>query len=139
MPANTAPIFIAVPQVGFARITAANTARDGSGTLNDAFLAAANGSIVTRITFTSAQATAGAAAAKVFRVFITDTTGANPRLYREVAASAVTASNTAIGQAVQLVIQDALILKSGQKIQVCQSVYASAADQTDVVVEGGDY
>lgn len=139
MPANTTPIFTLTPRAVTASIAAANTARDGSGTLVDVMTAASSGSRVDFITFTSAQATAAASAARVQRVYITDTSGNNPRLISEVALSAVTASNTAIGATATITYTNGLILASGQKIQVSQSVYGSAADQTHVLVRGGDY
>jgi len=139
MPANTAPIFTLVPNTPTATIAAANTARDGSGSLVDLFTSGVNGSRIDFITFTSAQATPAASAARVQRVFLTDTSGLNPRLISEVAMSAVTASNTAIGATSTITFTNGLILKSGQLIKVSQSVYGSAADQTHVVARGGDY
>lgn len=139
MAANTSPVFTKEAQVGFARIAAANTARDGSGTLVDAFTATTDGSVAFKATFTSAQATAAASALKVVRVFITDTAGVNPRLYKEALLPALTPSTTVIGSTVTITFTDGLVLKSGQKIQVSQSIYATAADQTDVVIEGGNY
>ena len=44
MPANIAPIFVLTPNIGFGRITAANTTSDGSGALITIFTAGANGS-----------------------------------------------------------------------------------------------
>lgn len=120
-------------------IAAANTARDGSGTLVTLFSAGANGSLLSTIVFTNSQATPGASVAKVVRVFITDAAGANPKLLSESALPAATASNTAIGATVQVQFTNGLIIKSGQIVKVSQSLCATAADNTDVVAEGGDY
>lgn len=139
MAANTSPIFTLTPNAATANIAAANTARDGSGTLVTAFTAGANGSRVDFITFTSSQATAAASAARVQRVFLTDASGLNPRLISEIAMTAVTASNTAIGATQTITFTNGLVIKSGQLIKVSQSVYGSAADATDVLVRGGDY
>lgn len=140
MAANTTPIFVGTPAMGFARLTGANTARDGSGTnIATLYTAATNGSRIDRITFTSAQATAAASSNMVGRVFVTDTAGANPRLRSEVAIATVTASNTAIGATQTINFTGGLILKSGQILQVSISVYAGAQDQMDVIAEGGDY
>jgi hypothetical protein len=139
MPANTSPIFTLVPNVGFARLAAANTARDGSGTITTIFTAGTDGSLLNKITFTSAQASAAASALKVMRIFITDTSGANPRLRGEILLPAITASATVIGAAATFTFTDGLILRNGQLVQVSQSVYASAADQTDCIAEGGNY
>ena len=91
------------------------------------------------MSFTNTSPTVGAGAAKVIRVWITDTSGANPKLIKEIVLAAATSSNTVIGQNNQWVISDGLFLKSGQKIQVTQSLRATAADNTDVVWEAGDY
>ena len=139
MPANTSPIFTLTPNASAVNIAAANTARDGSGTLVTAFTAGSNGSRVDFITFTSAQATAAASAARVQRVFLTDASGLNPRLIQEIVLAAVTASNTAIGATSTITFTNGLVIKSGQLIKVSQSVYGSAADATDVLVRGGDY
>lgn len=134
----SAPVFVGTPRTKQARLTAANTARDGSGTLVDLITGGSSGTRVDRITFISAQATAAANSAMVFRVFITDTSGANPRLFAESAVSAVTASNTAVGARVQTVFMGGVFLESGQKIQVCKSVHAGVQDQVDVHCEAGD-
>jgi len=139
MPANTSPIFTLTPRAATAIIAAANTARDGSGTLVDVMTAGSNGSRIDFIIFTSSQATAGASSARVQRVFLTDTSGLNPRIISEVVLSAVTASTTAIGATSTITFTNGLIIASGQKIQVAQSVYASAADNTSVLARGGDY
>ena len=139
MPANTSPIFTLTPEAATATIAAANTARDGSGTLVDLFTAGSNGSRIDFITFTSSQATAAASAARVQRVFLTDTGGLNPRIISEVVLPAVTASNTAIGATVTITFTNGLVIASGQKVQVSQSVYGSAADGTSVLARGGDY
>jgi hypothetical protein len=139
MPANTSPIFTLTPRATTAIIAAANTARDGSGTLVDVMTAGSNGSRIDFIIFTSSQATAGASSARVQRVFLTDTSGLNPRIISEVTLAAVTASTTAIGATSTITFTNGLIIASGQKIQVAQSVYASAADNTSVLARGGDY
>jgi len=139
MPANTSPIFALTPRAVTAAISAANTARDGSGTLVDVLTASTNGTRIDFLTFTSAQATAGASAARVQRVYITDTGGVNSRLISEVVLAAVTASTTAIGATSTITFTNGLILASGQKLQVSQSVYGSASDLTHVIARGGDY
>lgn len=139
MAANTIPIFVITPNAKTSNIAAANTARDGSGTLVTAFTAGTNGSRVDFIVFTSSQSAVGASAARVQRVFLTDTAGANPRLIAEVAMSAVTSSNTAIGATQTITFTNGLVIASGQLVKVTQSVFGSAADATDVLVRGGDY
>lgn len=139
MAANTQPIFALVPNCPVVALAAANTARDGSGTLVTLFTAGTNGSRVESITFTSAQATAAASSAMVGKVFLTDTAGANPRLISEIAIPTATPSTTVIGSTVNINYGNGLIINSGQIIKVCQSIYASAADQMHVNARGGDY
>ena len=139
MPANTTPIFTLTPNCPVVEITAANTARDGSGTLVTLFTAGANGSRVESITFTSAQATAALSSAMVGRVFLTDTAGANPRLINEIVLTAVTASATVVGATNTILFSNGLIIPSGCLIKVAQSVYAGVQDKVHVVAKGGNY
>ena len=97
------------------------------------------GTRIDRITWTSAQATAAASSGMVGRVFISDNAGSNYRLRAEVAITTVTASNTVIGATQQIVFTGGLLIPSGCQIGVTQSIYASAADQMDVIAEGGEY
>lgn len=133
------PQFTTTPRATTSRIAAANTARDGSGSLVTSFTAGASGSRLDFITFTSAQLTPAASGLKVCRVFLTDTSGLNPRLIAEVSLPAVTASNTAIGATATITFTNGLVIAAGQLIQTAISVYAGAQDQTDVLARGGDF
>lgn len=135
----TSPNFVSTPKATVTTIAAANTARDGSGTLVTAFTAGASGSRVDTIKFTSSQATAAASALRICRVFLTDTAGANPTLIEEVSLPAVTASNTVVGSTATITFVNGLCIASGQLVRVTQSVYGSAADGTSVIVRGGDF
>lgn len=139
MAANTAPIFTLTPNCPVVAVAAANTARDGSGSLVTLFTAGADGSRIESITFTSAQATAAASSAMVGRVFLTDNAGANPRLISEVAIATATASNTAVGAVATITFTDGLIIPTGCIVKVAQSVYAGVEDQMHVLAQGGDY
>jgi hypothetical protein len=139
MAANIDPIFTLIPNCPGVAIAAANTARDGSGALVTLFTAGLNGSLLSKITFTSAQATPAASALKVMRIFITDAAGANPMLRGEILLPTVTPSATVIGAAATFTFTDGLVLKSGQIVKVSQSVYGSVADLTHAFAEGGDY
>jgi hypothetical protein len=133
------PIFVQTPKVGKATIAAANTARDGSGTIVTAFTAGANWAYVKRITFTSAQATAAANSAMVGRVWVSLDAGSTWTLLKEVAITAVTASNTAIGSTQTITFPDGLVIDPLAVIGVTQSVRAGVQDDMDVIVEGADY
>lgn len=139
MAANVSPIFTLVPQCSTGTITAANTARDGSGTLVTAFTAGTNGSLLSKITFTNSAAAVGASALKVMRIFITDAAGANPRIRGEILLPAITSSNIVIGATSTFTFTDGLVLKSGQIVKVTQSLCATSADNSDFVAEGADY
>ena len=56
------PPFTQIPNIGVQTLSAANAARDGSGTIPTGFTAGSDGSFVKRIKFIPAQATAAAAA-----------------------------------------------------------------------------
>lgn len=139
MAANTSPIFIKQGNFTPGRIAAANTASDGSGALVSVVTATIDGTRVDGVRFINSQASAAAAAAKVFRIFISDTLGTNFRLIGEVAVATATRSTTAIGQTAIYTFDQPIIMKSGQVMSVCQSVYGSAADQTDACAFAGDY
>lgn len=139
MAANTTPIFTKQGNFTPARIAAANTASDGSGTLVTLVTAVVDGTRVDGVRFINSQATAAASGAKVLRIFLTDTGGINLRLIGEVVMAAATRSTTVIGATSIYTFDQAIIMKSGQLISVCMSVYAGAQDQTDAIAYAGDY
>lgn len=139
MAINNSPIFISRGNFTPARIAAANTASDGSGTLETLVTSAADGTRVDGVRFINSQVTAAAAGAKVFRIFLSNTSGTNHRLIGEVAAPAATRSATAIGQTVIYTFDQPIIMLSGQIMSVVQSVYAGVQDQTDAIAFAGDY
>lgn len=97
MPANTNPIFTEAPtaQWGTTVLTAANTAKDGTGTVLTVFTAGSDGSYVQRVRFRAA----GTNVATVARIFInngsTNATPANNILFDEVTLTATTLSEVA--------------------------------------------
>lgn len=137
MPANTNPIFVLTPNTGIARIAAANTASDGSGTTVTCFTAGANGSRVDEIRVTNSQAAALGSSAMVIRIFIYN--GTSYRLLAEQALATASRSTTVVGAAITFSFPGGLLLSSGQSLTCCQSVYAGVQDQNDVIVRGGDY
>lgn len=139
MPANTSPIFTILGNFTPARIAAANTASDGSGSLVTIVTSGTNGTRVDGVRFRNSQITAAASSAMVHRIFLTDTSGINPRLIGEVATATATRSTIAIGTTSIYTFDQPVIMESGQIMSVCQSVYASAADQFDAIAYAGDY
>ena len=140
MPANTSPIFvISGVTSSTARLSAANTASDGSGTLVTLFTANTNGTRVDSVRFRNSQVGATASSNMVHKIFLTDNAGNNPRIVGEVATSAATRSTTAVGATSIFTFDQPLIMTSGQLLRVIQTVYAGAQDQFDVFVYAGDY
>mgnify|MGYP003660958296 CR=1 FL=1 len=139
MPANTTPIFILAGNFTPGRIAAANTASDGSGALVTIVTAGSNGTRVDGVRFINSQVALAAAAAKVWRIFLSDTGGANPRIIGEVIAAAVTRTIAVAGQTATYTFDQPIIMKSGQIMTVVQSIFGSAADQTDACAFAGDY
>jgi hypothetical protein len=145
MPANVTPIFPIRPKVEWGRLTTANTAKDGTGTVVTLFTAGADGARIDQIKV-RAQ---GTNVATVLRLFInnglTNATAANNSLVHEVTIAATTLSETAA-----LVDNDITILKNttetvppimflpaGYKIQATIGTTIAAGIQ--VTVFGGDY
>lgn len=139
MPANTSPIFTLQGNFTPGRIAAANTASDGSGALVTIVTAGSNGTRVDGVRFRNSQTAAAASSAMVHRIFLTDTLGANPKLVGEVATATATRSTTVIGATSIFTFDQPIIMKSGQIMSVCQSVYVGVADQFDAIAYAGDY
>jgi hypothetical protein len=97
MAANTIPIFPDTPKVGFAgaAITAANTNKDGTGTVQTIMTAGADGS---RVDYIRVRAL-GTNVATVLRIFVNNgsdtTTAANNVLFTEATIAATTLSEVA--------------------------------------------
>ena len=140
MAASTnAVLTVAVPNTGVAFVVEAVTASDGSGNLTTLFTAGTNGSRLDSVDVHNAQALAAASSNMVVRVFVTDVNGANPTLLDEQAMVAATRSTTVAGSAIKFVFAGGLLLKSGQIVKVCQSVYAGVQDKNGFVGRGGDF
>lgn len=82
------PTFTSTPRVGVANVAAANTNRDGTGTITALITGAAAGTKVFEI---AAQATVTTTAGMV-RIFITTDAGSTWRLFDELSIAAATAS-----------------------------------------------
>lgn len=135
MPANTSPIFPLTPNLAWATVTTANTAKDGTGTVATVYTAGANGS---RVDYLKVRAL-GTNVATVIRVFInngsTNATAANNTLIVDQTIAATTNSETA--QLVDNIIQLDLSLPAGYKINVTIGTTVAAGLQVTAV--GGDY
>jgi len=139
MAANNKPIFVKQGNFKPARIAAANTASDGSGSLVTLVTAAVDGTRVDGVRFRNSQVSAAASTAMVHKIFLSDTSGANPRLIGEVATPAATRSTSAIGTTSVFTFDSPVIMLSGQIMYVTQSVYAGAQDLVDALAYASDY
>lgn len=86
MAVTATPIFVQTPKSWIQTVTAANTNRDGSGTIATVITAGANGSKVDHIDITAT----GTTTAGVVRLYISD--GTNIYLWKEVLVTAITPS-----------------------------------------------
>ena len=116
-------------------IKTANTAKDGTGTVNTLFTAATNGSIIRRIRFVPV----GENVASVARLFINNGgssgTADNNILWREVSLEATSATEVAAQD--ELVIHPDLYLPGSYKILV--TIGTTVAAGWRVMAEGGDF
>lgn len=127
----TRPSYTSTPFQDRADVSASNAGRDGSGTIVDiGGVAPAAGRLIEKIVV---QATATTTAGTV-RLFVHN--GANYRLWREVAVTAITASASVSAFRFAEVLDVPLILPSGHKLAASShnaetfEVWAQGADLT---------
>ena len=134
MPANFQPIFALTPETSFATVTAATTDRTGATMGNTITLltAATNGTKITQI----GAKVAGTNAATLVLIFISDTAGANFKLFDEIALAAITPDTTTTSQRAVTAYSD-LQLKAGQVVKVGITVAVAAG--VNVFAIKGDY
>jgi hypothetical protein len=138
MVANTSPIFIDTPNIGGignAAITAANTAKDGTGTVTTVFTAGADGAFVQKLR----ARPIGTNVATVMRIFINNgsatSTATNNILYDEITLPATTLSEVAALALYELPLN--IALPAGYKLTVTLGTAVAAGYFVSVV--GGDY
>lgn len=122
MAANINPLYPLTFNTKSVTLSTANTARDGSGVLYLGFTASVNGSRLDRIIIynTPSQVSGAASIVILFRIFISDTTGSNYKLYRECSISGAL-TNTVNGSNGPIVNLDisinlGILLSYGQQI-----------------------
>lgn len=132
--ANVKPIFPVTPEVVFATVTTATTDRTGATTANlsELLVASTSGTKITQI----GAKVAGSNVSTLVLIFITDTSGNNPKLFDEIALGSVTASTTVTSQREVTAYAD-LQLKSGQKVLVGTTVAVTAG--VNIFAVKGDY
>ena len=136
--ANQTPIYSRVGQIDWPTtvVTAANTAKDGTGTVNTIFTAdAIDGGWITKIVFRAA----GTNVATVARIFINNgaanTTAANNILHTEITLPATTLSETSAITNQEIVV--GIALPSGFKLLVTLGTAVAAGYYISTV--GGKY
>ena len=140
MATNTTPIFPLTPATVTCSIAAANTANDGSGAVVDAITGGTFGTIVYQVNAVSAQTSLAAFGTKVVTLFLTDSSGSNPRHLGDISMTGATPSTTVAAVTYSWYPPNGqLRLVSGQKIQVKQTIYAGAQDLTHVVTFADNY
>jgi len=138
--ANTSPIFTNAGNFTPARISGSNTASDGSGTIYPVVSAGVDGTRVDGVRFRNSQIVASGSSAMIHRIFLSDTNGANYRLIGEIATAAATRNTTITIGATQIFTFDQpIIMSSGSKMAVAQSLYGGVQDQFDALAYAANY
>lgn len=147
MAKNITPVYAVNSILTGAFSTAANTAKDGSGTLTFLVSGGTDETRVESIQFmaaTTGQTTANTA--MVCRAFLaptgsgTATSASTAYLVGEVALGAVTPSASAVGASGSIYFTPPLTLKTGQYLYFTQSAYANVgADKISAIVRGASY
>lgn len=130
---SATPAFASTPRVGLAALTAANTARDGSGTLVDLVTGVTAGTRIDRIVFKST----GQPANSVICLFYFD--GTTNWLYDEIVISGTpgAGSTTASAFRVERKYEDLVIAAATHKLRVTVTVIPTSG-QINVEAFGGD-
>lgn len=123
------PVFVGTPRVAVGQVSAANTNRDGTGTIVTVFTAGSLGGRVDKVEITAA----GTTTAGVVRLYIA--TGATIRLWKEVMVNAITPSTTI--EVFRSVYEPSggLMLATGQTLQAS----THNAETFNVAATGGDF
>jgi len=128
----TSPAFVSTPRIGRANLSTANTAINGTGTIETLLIGVAAG---TRVLEINTQCSATSAAALV-NIFLSLDSGTTWSLFDQVTISAATSSNTVkanrnLATYINLVLPDANVrLGCATTISQATQVWALAADLT---------
>ena len=138
MAANTTPIFIKQGNLTPVRIVTANSNNSGStGTLYDVVTAAVDGTRIDGIRFINAGVALTVSAATRLNIF--HTVGATIRIIGQVLMPAATRSATVLGATAIYTFDQPIVLKTGEKISVTSTNWATTADDIDACAFAGDY
>ena len=125
------PAFISAPRIGRLSLSTANTATDGTGTINDLIVGVAAG---TRVLSVNVQGTATTVAALV-NLFLWD--GTQWDLFDQVTITATTGSNTVKGYRLVTAYTDLVLPSASYKLGATISV-APTTGTVRVAAFGGD-
>lgn len=125
----SAPIFVGVPKTWQAALSAANTNRDGSGTLVSVLSAGASGSRIDRLRVVAS----GTTTAGVIRYYVND--GTNKYLIKERLVTAITPSATVQVFEDEVSFGDGLVLPTGWSLMAAPH----NAENFKVFAQGGDF
>lgn len=135
MPANTAPIFSKVGKVNWGTLLAANTAKDGTGTVVPIFTAGVDGGLLKKVVVNSM----GTNVATVLRLFInngsTNATATNNTLIGSYTIAATTLSEVAALLISEITLD--IALPAGYVVNAV--IGTSVAAGLHVSGQGGDY
>lgn len=126
------PNYASTPRTAVAQISAANTARDGTGTLVDVIAGAATGTRVDDITIIAT----GTTTAGMVRLFLTTDAGTTNRLLREIPVSAVTPSGTVQAFSVSLFDLGIVLPNANTRIRAAPN---NAETFNVIVTRAGDF
>lgn len=136
MAANTAPIYTATAAASWANLAAANTAKDGTGTVATIFTAdATNGSYVERVVVRPL----GSVVATAVRIFVnngsTNTTATNNSLIAELTLASTTNSEVAAIAGIEFQLR--IALPAGYKLLATLGTWSTGSVQLTAL--GGNY
>jgi hypothetical protein len=134
---NASPNFSGPPRMGVASISAANTNRDGTGTIVTVLASVAGGADVsggTRIDFVDIKAT-GTTTAGMIRLYVSTDTGASWKLIREIVVNAITPSASLAAFETQLELSRDLPAGTANLL----GASTHNAEAFNVTAWGGDY
>lgn len=124
----SAPSFTSAPRIGMGQVSAANTNRDGTGTLVDILTGVAAGTKVLEVTVRATVTTT----AGMVRLYLYD--GSNTRLFDEIAVAAITPS-ASLAAFTYTRRYDNLVLPTGSWVLKASTHNAEAMN---VIALGGD-
>jgi hypothetical protein len=131
MAMNTEAIFTKTGVIGIGQVSAANTNRDGTGTIVDIVTGAADQTRIHKIRIKAV----GTTIAGMIRLYISD--GTNTRLWTEMPVTAVTPSATlqSFEQTIYLFGEDALVLPTNYKLRAS----TEKAETFNIFAEGANF